>query len=90
MSLLKIAFPSEKITIKAGVSKRGNDYSLRLQHGLVTLPSGEIRKVEISLGDERPPFPANKAMTFDVGKVIAVSAYGKFEVDSRAVVDAIA
>ena len=90
MSLLKIAFPSEKITIKSGVSKRGKDYSLRLQHGLVTLPNGEIRKVEISLGDERPAFPANKPLSFDLGKVISVSAYGQFEIDSRAIVDAIA
>ena len=76
--MIRIEIRSPEVTVKSGVATRtGKPYSIREQYGLVTLPTGEVRRVAISLeANDEPMAPGTyepQESAFYVGGFDALS-----------------
>lgn len=71
-----------EVITKSGVSKRGKPYSIREQAAMVSLPSGEVRRITLTLDDDAEALPLGqyepKPSAFYVG------GFGELMVSMRA------
>lgn len=74
-----IEIKSAEVEVQSGTSKRtGKPYTMRRQYGMVTTPKGEVRRIEVPLGDKQDPHPPG-LYRVNADESLFVNGYGRLE-----------
>jgi len=81
MSLLTVVVQDTEINTRSGISARNNKpWTLRIQENVFVDLNGEIRRMSVTLPDNKPPYPPGK-YTLDVVSLLQMGGFNRLEIN---------